>query len=427
MRSSGGPGASGDDAAARNVPLGPDFRRAQLAQFVSLLADHSVMWIVLWWLLVTRKNATADEAVQLVAPSLLLPLLSLPVAGTLADFWDRARIIRLACLLRAACHVAVAGMLYTGTLTVERGVWVLVLSGLAGAFFDASFTPMLPALVPASQAERALDYSLALPRAGYFIASFILLLLLAMLGERIVSVLGIVFLLVASVAIAGIEASTQPAVDPQGPTRPASAQAWLRAFFDGPLVLLRSPRLLFVTLLSMLANFVMAPLFWLGPASLTPGARLPKTLPENSEVVLVLGVVAGALATPHLCRRFPAEKVAAVSLLGLALGLSVLGPLRGADALYATLVVLGFALVQVTGLAGGTATLACPDPKRARIGALVWVAFELGGELGSHTLRPLIIQQGLSTVLWGLAGLLFAIALPWSLIPTARLPAWLRL
>ena len=64
---------------------------------------------------------------------------------------------------------------------------------------------------------------------------------------------------------------------------------------------------------------------------------------------------------------------------------------------------------------------------RARIGALVWVAFELGGELGSHTLRPLIVQQGLSTVLWGLAGLLFAIALPWILIPTARLPAWLRL
>ena len=421
------PGAPGGDSTAPTVPLGPDFRRAQLAQFVSLLADHSLMWIVLWWLLVTRKNATADETVRLVAPSLLMPLLALPIAGTLADYWDRARIVRWACLLRAACHVLVAGLLYTGTLTVDRGLVAVVLSGLAGAFFDASFTPMLPALVPASQTERALDYSLALPRAGYFIASFILLLLLALLGERIVSVLGVVFLLGAAVVVSGIRAPTCPQADPNEGARPGSAMGWVRALVDGPIVLLRSPRLLFVTLLSMLANFVMAPRFWLGPASLAPGAHLPKTLPENSEVVLVLGVVAGALATPPLCRRFPSEKVAAVSLLGLALGLVALGHLRGPDALYVTITLLGFALVQVTGLAGGTATLACPDAKRARIGALVWVAFELGGELGGHTLRPLIMQQGLPTVLGGLAALLVGIALPWSVIPTTRLPAWLRL
>jgi predicted MFS family arabinose efflux permease len=201
----------------------------------------------------------------------------------------------------------------------------------------------------------------------------------------------------------------------------------LQALAQGPLFLLRSAKLVFLALLSGLANFVMFPLFWLGPGSLVKGHKLPKTLPESIEVVLVLGVVLGALATPRLCRRFAPEKIAAASLLALSLGLLALGQVATPDLLYLTAGFLGFALVQITGLAGGSATLSTPDSHRARVGAWVLVLFELGGELGGVTLRPLIAQHGLALVLAALAAPLALLAVPWLLLPSQRLPAWLRI
>lgn len=421
------PGPAGPSAAVdvSSAPLGPDFVRAQLAQIVSLIADHSLMWILMWWLFRTRQDPSSDEVLSLLSPGLLL-LCAVPIAGTWADQHDRKQVARWACLVRALCHVAILGMLYSRTLTVDRSLVFLWGSALAGSFFDASFTPMLPQLVPDSQAERALDYSLALPRAGYFITGFILVLLLAILGERIVCLLGVVFLLLAAVLVGNIQANTQPRRDPAAPRDPSSL-AWLRSFLDGPRVLLGSPKLLFVALLSMLANFLMYPLFWLGPGALVKGHRLPKTLPENIEVILVAGVVLGAIATPRLCRRYAAEKIAAASLLGMSVGLLGLGLLHSEHALYLTAALLGFFLVQITGLAGGSATLSVADSHRARIGALVLVLFELGGELGAWILRPLMVQHGLPSVLCVLSALLALGAIPWLARPSSRQPAWLRL
>lgn len=414
-------------AASAVVPLGPDFVRAQLAQIVSLIADHSLMWILVWWLIMTRKDATATETATLVGPGMLLPLLALPLAGTLGDFYERKRIVRLACLARALLHLVAAVMLYTQTMTVERGAACMLLSAIAGSCFDANFTAMLPRLVPAGQAERALDYSLALPRAGYFITSFVMIFLIAVLGERLACALGVVFLLIAAGLCHTIEATTQPAPASNAGEATAGIVRVTRALVDGLLIFVRSPRLLLLAGLSTLANFVMYPLFWLGPASMTTGSKLPKRLPENIEILLVLGVVAGAIATPRMCRRWGDNRVLGVSLIGLALGLLALGALHHPDLLYATATALGFALVQVTGLSSGTATLGCPDSHRARVSALVFLTFELGGELGGHTLHPLIAEHGLQPVLLGLAAGLTLISLPWLVWPSSRLPAWLSL
>lgn len=409
------------------VPLGPDFVRAQLVQLVSLIADHSLMWILVWWLIMTRKEATAIETSMLVAPGMLLPLLALPFCGTLADFVERKRLIRLACLVRAILHLAVAIMLYTGTLTVERGAACIVLSALAGACFDATFTALLPQLVAPGQAERALDYSLALPRAGYFVTSFILIFLLAILGERWVCGLGVVFLLIATLLCGHIESSTQPEPISDEDAGDPPLVRGLRGLLDGLLIFVRSPRLLVLAGLAALANFVMYPLFWLGPASMAAGTKLPKRLPDNIEVLLVLGVIVGALATPRLCRRYGDDRVLGGGLLGLALGLAALGTFHQADLLYATATALGFALVQVTGLSSGTMTLISPGSHRARVTALSLLAFELGGELGGYSLHPLIADQGLAKVLLGLSAALALLSLPWLLLPAARLPSWLRL
>ena len=111
----------------------------------------------------------------------------------------------------------------------------------------------------------------------------------------------------------------------------------------------------------------------------------------------------------------------------LASGLLLLGWLHSDTLLYATSFGLGFALVQVTGLAGGSATLAAPDTHRARITALVVALFEIGGECGSTLLHPIVAQHGLGRALTALAAILLILALPALLRPRDRLPRWMTL
>lgn len=409
-------------AAPPRAPLGPDFPRLLFAQAVSLIADHSVMWISVWWLFMTRKGATAAETVSLIAPGFLLYLGLLPLFGTLADRVERKHIVTAALAIRALAHLAVALMLQTGSLTVDRVAALQLVVAAAGAAFDATTTAMLPRLVPASEVDRALEYSLALPRAGFYITSFLLIFLLALLGESVVCWLGVLFLAIATLSTRAIDAATGPIAPPQ-----PGAASWLRDALDGPLMLLRTPRLLWAALLTALANFAVYPLFWLGPASLLPGGHVPKRLPPSIEVQLVFGVLIGALCTPGLCRRVTTERLLSFSLLGLASGLLLLGWLHSDTLLYATSFGLGFALVQVTGLAGGSATLAAPDTHRARITALVVALFEIGGECGSTLLHPIVAQHGLGRALTALAAILLILALPALLRPRDRLPRWMTL
>lgn len=125
----------------------PAFRRLWIAGFVSEVGD----WVLLVALPVhvyqVTGSATATAATFLVA---LLPGLALsPLAGVLADRWDRRRLMLLVSLAQAAVLLP----LLTGDLVVLNAVTAA--QAALAALFEPAKNALLPSLVPSSQVAAA--------------------------------------------------------------------------------------------------------------------------------------------------------------------------------------------------------------------------------------------------------------------------------
>jgi DHA3 family macrolide efflux protein-like MFS transporter len=131
----------------------PNFRRFWLGQVVSQLGDRiyslALLWVVYQW-------TGSGLAVALVMIATTLPgVLVGPLAGGLADRWNRRWILVVADLCRAALMAATAWAAAVGALSMP---WLLVVSALmsvAAAFFNPTAMALLPNLVPQTALTRA--------------------------------------------------------------------------------------------------------------------------------------------------------------------------------------------------------------------------------------------------------------------------------
>ncbi|MEU4746252.1 MFS transporter, partial [Actinosynnema sp. NPDC023658] len=129
-------------------PLGvPAFRRLWIAGFVSEIGDW-VLLVALPVYVYQRTGSTAATATTFVVA--LLPSLALsPLAGVLADRWDRRRLMLVVSLAQAVTLLP----LLTGDLVLVNVV-TAVQAGLA-ALFEPAKNALLPTLVPREQVPAA--------------------------------------------------------------------------------------------------------------------------------------------------------------------------------------------------------------------------------------------------------------------------------
>lgn len=393
--------------------LGRELWKVQLAQAVSLLADVSVMWIILWWLFVHRKSqytvADALLATWPIGAGWLVYVVALPFCGLLADRFSRRHLAAVGCAARSVVHVILWVCLARGRFDTAWAPALHAVAMLGGALFDAASLSMVPSIVPPTRRERGMSYALVLPRAGTFLSGMICLLLVAILGVANMSLCGALFCAIAAILCASITFTTRP--------EPAAEKSLLRDFSDGPAMLVRTPRLALLAFLTGLVNFLLYPLYQVVPALGKQALSARNDLPTNIELCLVGGVLVGLWATPKLCTpsRMSAEQVVMLSLFLLGAGLAALGYSQLDLQAYVASAVIGFAMMQLMGLTGTAAILNTPDSHRGRVVALFAALFELGGWAGSALLSPQIHAHGagitltiaaLPLCLFGLYGLL---------------------
>jgi Na+/melibiose symporter-like transporter len=121
----------------------PGFRRLWIAGFVSEIGDWvlQVAMPVYVYQLTGSVSATATTFVVALLPSLALS----PVAGVLADRWDRRRLMLLVSLLQAAALLPLLAVRGVGDLVLVNVV-VACQAGLA-AVFEPARSALLPSLL----------------------------------------------------------------------------------------------------------------------------------------------------------------------------------------------------------------------------------------------------------------------------------------
>jgi MFS family permease len=124
----------------------PNFRYLFLGQAASAIGDRAV--VVAIALYVTQSTGSAGD-LGLVLAAQSLPLVALLLLGGVwADRLPRHRIMIAADLARAALHVALAVLIFSGTLRVWELAVIEAAFGAAQAFFQPAYSGLVPQTVP---------------------------------------------------------------------------------------------------------------------------------------------------------------------------------------------------------------------------------------------------------------------------------------
>ncbi|WP_033441428.1 MFS transporter [Saccharothrix sp. NRRL B-16314] len=371
-------------------PLGvPAFRRLWIAGFVSEIGD----WVLLVALpvyvyqLTGSTAATATTFVVALLPSLVLS----PLAGVLADRWDRRKLMLLVSLAQAVTLLP----LLTGDLVLVNVV-TAVQAGLA-ALFEPAKNALLPTLVPREQ----------VPAANGLVAlnSNLARLVGASLGGLVLGYTGLPGVVLADV-VSFLLAALLLASGTADPAREAGKPAW-RAWLDG-LREIRGPLRPMVAVVGLMAvsQGLFVVLFVVFVTSRLGGGAAEVGLLRGVQAV---GGLLGGLLVGVVARRLPPGRLLGVALLGFGVVAAVgwnAPHLTTAPAFYLAV----FAVVGVPGVLAGAGMMSAlqlhtVDEVRGRVLATFGSLYDGGQALGMVLAGVLTPMLGLSALLNVQAGL----------------------
>jgi MFS family permease len=101
-----------------------------------------------------QARASWEQAAVSAATLFIIPLLS-PLGGTLADRWDKRRILFMMISVQAALAALVGWLVQSGHLELWHLIAVAVLIGITAAFEIPAYSALLPELVPRGQLAAA--------------------------------------------------------------------------------------------------------------------------------------------------------------------------------------------------------------------------------------------------------------------------------
>ncbi|MFC6088892.1 MFS transporter [Saccharothrix lopnurensis] len=396
-------------------PLGvPAFRRLWSAGIVSEIGDW-VLLVALPVYVYQRTGSAAATATTFVVA--LLPSLALsPVAGVLADRWDRRRLLVVVALAQAVTLLP----LLTGDLVVLNVV-TAVQSGLA-ALGQPAVNALLPTLVPRERVVAANGLVSLGNNLARLVGASLGGLLLGHAGVSGVVLVDAVSFLLAAALLASLPRDRGPAeVAGQEAGQPAGqvVPPW-RAWVDG-LRELRGPLrpLLAVVVLTATGQGLFVVLFVVFVTERLGGGATEVGLLRGVQAVggLVAGLLVGVLS-----RRFAPARLMGASLLAYAViaALAWNGPLltTGFGFYLAVFVVVGAPSVLIGVGLMSVLQLSTADEVRGRVLATFLGLFDACQGIGmvlAGALTPLLglgallnVQAGLSLV----AGAL-VLATPW--------------
>ena len=381
-----------------------DFRRMWVANVVSDVGTW--MQLVTVATLVAAKTGSALQT-GLVAVATFAPqALTSPIAGVLADRYERRRLYLMILAAQAVGASGLAVAVGAGATPATLTLIVLV-QGLIGSMANPVAAAILPELVPKREMLAAASLSSVSWNSGRIIGPMLAALSVAAIGPTWSIVANAVSFVVLFASIASIRRKLFPAA--------GNAAGFITRLRGGASAIYRSKPSLFAFSMAVATQFVIAPFIGLVPFY----ARQVLGGGQNDASILYvavgLGALCGSLALPWMVGRVGRPRTA-VALLSLAIiALAMVANVRGrAGAVIGLGLLGGLYIPGFVGLSsvlprdarpeerGRVASLFAASTGAAYSGGVVWmgaladrtsirVSFTLGASVGAVLLGISIV------------------------------------
>lgn len=226
-----------------------------LGQLVSLLGSSIASFVIIWWITLQTESAVYLSIASLVgfAPIVILS----PLAGVLADRWNRKGLIATADLLQALTTMALIFLFLSNVVSIWLILVLLGLRGVFQAFHLPTVSAIIPTMVPKEKLSRMNGLNFLFTGAVNLVGPIAAALLLQFWSiSQILWIDAVTFL----IAIIPLLSISIPSV------RKKQEQTSFRREFGEGLAFVRNARgFLPLIILSTALNFLIAPLDTLLP------------------------------------------------------------------------------------------------------------------------------------------------------------------
>ena len=223
-------------------------------QAVSQIGSSVVQFALIWWITKTVGSATALATASLMG---LLPFVVLgPFAGALVDRWNRKRVMVIADTITMLCVMVLAYLFWTERVQVWHAYALMFIRSCCGAFQNNAMQASTSLLVPQTQLSRVAGLNQMLQGGNSILAPIIAALLLVWLPLQGMLMIDVITALPAIAALM-IFIIPQPLRKPNN-QQPITNNL-LQDMREGLTFVLRWRGLLYVTLMSLVINFLLTP------------------------------------------------------------------------------------------------------------------------------------------------------------------------
>jgi len=224
-------------------------------QLVSLLGSSIAQFVIIWWITIRTESAVYLSIASLVG---LAPMVVLsPLAGVLADRWNRKVLVGAVDFLQALTTLGLIFLFWSGSVSIWPVMALLGLRGAFQAFHMPTVSAIVPTMVPKEKLSRMNGLNFLFTGGISLLGPIIAALLLESWRiDQLLWVDAITFL----IAIAPLLCITMPSV-----VRKKEKTSFRSEFGEG-FNFIRSARgFLPLIMLSTVLNFLIAPLNTLLP------------------------------------------------------------------------------------------------------------------------------------------------------------------
>jgi MFS transporter, DHA3 family, macrolide efflux protein len=375
-------------------------------QWVSQVGN-TLFSMAVYWFVLSDTGSRAD--LGYVGSILSLAGLAGLLAGALVDRWDRRRTMVWTDVVRAVLSLVLVAAALVHTLPVAFLVGCVFLMTLVGTLFS----PAEAALVPAVVADQDLVAASGLNQSATSLAQ----LVGASFGGVVLGLLGPVVLfgfngLSFAVSVASLLLLRVVSAPPRAATAGSlgqSARALWSDVMRGQRVIWKSPWLRRTVPISLIVNFSLAPVNYLDVAWVRQVLHLGAVVYGLFGVAILVGMLAGAVATAAITARVPLRTILPVGLAAAGLCIVVLSRVPVVAPDLAVLFAFGlFVGVLNTALAPALQR-AVPDHLRGRVFGTVLALSTMANPLGALLAGLAAAVVPLGAVFLG-AGLLMTFA-----------------
>ena len=297
------------------IKLSNEYWAYRIGQSLSSIGDKSGIVALSWWVLEVTGSAAQMTAV--LAPSILLRIIAIPLSGPICDMFNRKILIAVSDLVRLIVYLLIAGMAFMNIYNMYALMVLLSISSIAVAVFSVSTSSIIPQIVPAESLSLAIRIDRGFKTSSNILGGVVAGVLISLIGvsntlffNSLTFIFGIIGVMILKISPVRTDKKKKNSIS-----------LWFTNLKQGFVFISKIRELILISLLFAIVTCVLSPMVVIIPYIIKELIKMPSWYFGLVESIFSIGLLLSLTSFGLLKKRFTDNVIVQIGILSVTLGL----------------------------------------------------------------------------------------------------------